>query len=227
MIPIEIPPNTIMLKGISWDSNVYLVRDGNEALIIDTGTGTYWNRYVEAWKRGGYLENLERVIIFNTHEHFDHVGGNSMMKRWLERKRVEVLFSAHEKTAETLENQNDYVILSFYYGRRYEPVKFDFKLRDNDTLKIGSLKLELIHTPGHTAGSSCLYEPKEKLLFTGDTVFKGTVGRTDLPTGSHLKIIESIKKLESLDVYLALPGHGGVIKNWRENLRGIKKMLGL
>jgi len=227
MIPVEIPPNTVMLKGISWDSNLYLIRDGDEALIIDTGTGTYWNRYIETWKREGYLENLRKVVIFNTHEHFDHVGGNSMMKRWLKRKRVEVLFAAHKKTAEVLENKEDYVILSFYYGRRYEPVEITFKLRDGDTLKIGSLKFELIHTPGHSAGSSCLYEPKKKLLFTGDTVFKGTVGRTDLPTGNASELLASIRKLEKMDVYLGLPGHGGIIKDWKENLRRIGEMLSL
>jgi len=224
VVPVEIPPNTVMLKGIGWDSNIYLVRSRNEALIIDTGTGTYWNRYVEVWEREGYLKGVTKAVIFNTHEHFDHVGGNSAVKMWLERKDVKVLFAAHRKAAEFLERGDDYVILSFYYGRRYEPEKIAFKLRDGDTLKIGSLRFELIHTPGHTAGSSCLYEPKEKLLFTGDTVFRGTVGRSDLPTGDTRKLAESLRKLAELDVYLGLPGHGGIIKNWEENLRRIRGM---
>ncbi len=227
MIPVEIPPNTVMLKGIGWDSNIYLVRDGDEALIIDTGTGTYWNRYAGVWEREGYLNGVRRAVIFNTHEHFDHVGGNSVIRGWLERRGIEVLFAAHRKTAEVLEGQEDYVILSFYYGRRYETEEISFKLRDGDILKIGTLRFELIHTPGHTAGSSCLYEPGEKLLFTGDTVFKGTVGRTDLPTGSRTQLAESIRRLEGLDVYLGLPGHGGLIRDWEENLRTVKEMLGL
>ncbi|WP_461864211.1 MBL fold metallo-hydrolase [Thermococcus sp.] len=227
MIPVEIPPNTVMLKGIGWDSDIYLVRDGDEALIIDTGTGTYWNRYAEVWEREGYLNGVRRAVIFNTHEHFDHVGGNSAIRGWLERRGIKVLFAAHRKTAEVLEGQEDYVILSFYYGRRYEAEKISFKLRDGDVLKIGALRFELMHTPGHTAGSSCLYEPGEKLLFTGDTVFKGTVGRTDLPTGSRTQLAESIRRLEGLDVYLGLPGHGGLIRDWEENLRTVKGMLGL
>ncbi|WP_456395357.1 MBL fold metallo-hydrolase [Thermococcus sp.] len=220
MIPVEIPPNTVMLKGISWDSNIYLVRDGNEALIIDTGTGTYWNRYVEVWE--GYLREIKRAVIFSTHEHFDHVGGNPAFKRWLEGKGIEVLFAAHETTARVLERGDDYIILSYAYGRKFEPQEIDIKLGDGDTLRIGNLRLELIHTPGHTAGSSCLYLDGEvRLMFTGDTVFKGTVGRTDLPTGSEWKLQESLEKLMEFDVDFGLPGHGWAIKEWKDNISGI------
>ncbi|NJE79592.1 MBL fold metallo-hydrolase [Thermococcus sp. GR4] len=221
IIPIEIPPHTVMLRGISWDSNVYLLRDGEEALVIDTGTGVNWHVYTEIWKKEGYLQGIKRVIIFNTHEHFDHVGGNLILRHYFENKGMEVLFAAHEVTARALEKGDDYIILAYSYGRRFEAHSVDIKLKDGDTLRIGSLKLELIHTPGHTAGSSCLYEPEEKLMFTGDTVFKGTVGRTDLPTGSGWQLQESLEKLLEFDVSFGLPGHGWVIKDWRGNITEI------
>jgi len=227
MIPIEIPPNTVMLRGHGWDSNVYLVKDEDEgeALIIDTGTGVYWHKYIDVWLNENYLNGIERITIFNTHEHFDHVGGNPAFRRYFEERGIKVYFAAHRYTAQALESGDDYVILSFYYGRSYIPHEVHLKLGDGDTLRVGKLRLILIHTPGHTRGSACLYEPEEKLLFTGDTIFNGTVGRTDLPTGNLEMLKKSIEKLGKLDVYLGLPGHGGIIKNWKENFEYVKHLL--
>ncbi len=223
LVPVEVPPHTVMLRGLAWDSNVYLVRDGGEALIIDTGTGVNWHAYTGIWEREGYLSGVKRAIIFNTHEHFDHVGGNRPLKEWLAGKGVEVLFAAHETTARTLEKGDDYVILAYSYGRKFEPQKVGLKLKDGDRLRIGSLRLELIHTPGHTAGSSCLYldDGETRVMFTGDTLFRGTVGRTDLPTGDGWELRASLERLSEFEVDFGLPGHGRYIDNWRENLTEI------
>ena len=222
LVPVEIPPHTVMLRGIAWDSNIYLVRDGEEALIVDTGTGVNWHVYAGIWEREGYLDGVKRAIIFNTHEHFDHVGGNRALKQWLGEKDIEVLFAAHEITAKTLERGDDYVILAYSYGRRFEPQGVDLKLREGDRLRVGSLELELIHTPGHTAGSSCLYlEGETRIMFTGDTVFKGTVGRTDLPTGDGWKLQESLERLLEFEVDFGLPGHGRYIDDWKGNIEEI------
>ena len=221
LIPIEIPPHVLMLRGIGWDSNIYLVRDGGEALIVDTGTGVNWHAYASVMEE--YLSGVESVTVFNTHEHFDHVGGNRALGGWLEESGMEVQFAAHEITARTLERGDDYVILSYAYGRRFEPQKVDLHLGDRDILKIGSLELELIHTPGHTAGSSCLYldDGETRIMFTGDTLFNGTVGRTDLPTGDGEALRRSVERLSGYDVDFGLPGHGKYIEDWRENIEGI------
>ncbi|WP_010477349.1 MBL fold metallo-hydrolase [Thermococcus zilligii] len=218
LVPVEIPPHTVMLPGIAWDSNLYFVRDKEEALIIDTGTGVNWHVYTRIWE--SYLDGIKRAIIFNTHEHFDHVGGNGPLGEWLEGKGIEVLFAAHEVTAETLEKGDDYVILAYYYGRKFEPQRVDLRLKDGSKLKIGSLEFELIHTPGHTAGSSCLYldDGETRLMFTGDTVFKGTAGRTDLPTGNGRELKESLGRLSEFEVDFGLPGHGRYIDDWKRNL---------
>ncbi len=222
-VPVEIPPHTVMLRGIGWDSNVYLVRVGKEVLIIDTGTGINWHVYTHIWEKGGYLKGVEKAIIFNTHEHFDHVGGNGPLKEWLDRKGIEVLFAAHERTAETLEMGDDYIILAYSYGRKFEPQEVDISLEDGDRLKIGALKLELIHTPGHTAGSACLYldDGKTRVMFTGDTLFNGTVGRADLPTGNGWELKESLERLLEFDVDFGLPGHGKYIEDWRRNIERV------
>lgn len=227
LLPIEVPPHVLMLRGIGWDSNIYLVRDGEEALIIDTGTGINWHVYAGMWERGGYLEGVRRVIIFNTHEHFDHVGGNNVVKRWLEGRGIEVYFAAHKITANVLESGDEGVILSYFYGRRFEPHQVDFKLEDGDKLRVGSLELLVVHTPGHTAGSSCLYldDGKHRVMFTGDTVFKGTVSRTDLPTGDGWALRESLERLAGFDVDFGFPGHGGYIDDWEGNLKEVLRWL--
>ncbi|HDZ36319.1 MAG TPA: MBL fold metallo-hydrolase [Thermococcus sp.] len=227
LVPVEVPPHTVMLRGIGWDSNIYLVRSDESALIIDTGTGVNWHAYAEIWRGEGYLDGVKRAVIFNTHEHFDHVGGNTALKMWLEGKGIEVLFAAHEITAKTLEKGDDYVILAHAYGRRFEPQKVDIHLTEGDRLRVGQLELELIHTPGHTAGSSCLYldDGEIRIMFTGDTVFNGTVGRTDLPTGDGWALEHSLERLEEYDVDFGLPGHGWVIKDWKKNLDEILRWL--
>ncbi|WP_456320794.1 MBL fold metallo-hydrolase [Palaeococcus sp. (in: euryarchaeotes)] len=225
MIPVEIPPNTVMLKGLSFDSNIYIIRDGNEGLMIDTGTGSIFEPYKDTLEREGYLEGVERMVILNTHEHFDHVGGNLVWKKYFENRGIKVRFASHSNTSKTLENSEDRIILSYYHGKKYNPHKVDIKLEEGDTLKVGSLEFKVMHTPGHTQGSICLYEPKEKLLFTGDTIFYESVGRTDLPTGNFWQLLDSINRLKSMDVYIGLPGHGRIIQHWDENMEKIKALI--
>ncbi|WP_456420481.1 MBL fold metallo-hydrolase [Thermococcus sp.] len=222
LFPIEIPPNTVMLKGLNWDSNIYLFRSGKEALIVDTGTGGNTERYFSLWLGEGYLDGLKRAVIFNTHEHFDHVGGNMAMKKLFERLGIKVIFASHRVTAEVIEHAKSSIILDYTYGKKFNGHKVELKLEDGDYIRIGKRKLLLIHTPGHTAGSSCLYlDGVVKLMFTGDTLFKETVGRTDLPSGNHSLLRESLNRLAEFEVDFGLPGHGWVIKDWRENLRKV------
>lgn len=226
LFPVEIPPNTVMLRGLDWDSNVYLFRSGKEALIVDTGTGENVERYFSLWLSEGYLNGLKKVIIFNTHEHFDHIGGNLKMKELFEKMGVEVVFAAHQKTAEVIERSESSIILDYAYGKRFPGHGVDLKLQDGDYLRIGKRKLLLLHTPGHTAGSSCLYlEGEPSLAFTGDTLFKGTVGRTDLPSGDHRALGRSIERLAELGVDFGLPGHGWVIQDWRGNIEAVRRFL--
>ncbi|AFK22499.1 MBL fold metallo-hydrolase [Pyrococcus sp. ST04] len=227
MIPIEIRPNILMLKGIGLDSNIYFLKSGEELLIVDTGTGVYWNRYVRTAESEGWISDIKRVIIFNTHEHFDHVGGNKVFKEFFQRVGAKVEFASSRKTAETLERGDDYIILSFYYGRKFESHKVERKLKEGDRIKIGNVELTLVETPGHTRGSACLYYEEEEIMFTGDTIFAGTYGRTDLPTGDEKSLLESLEKLLEFRVRLGLPGHGKVIQNWKENIERVLAHLGV
>jgi len=131
-------------------------------------------------------QDLEYIIL--THYHYDHADAALKIK---EVTKAKVLI--HELDAKFLD---------------FKP---DRTLRDNEILDLRDNKLKVIHTPGHTPGSICLFEPKTKSLFSGDTVFPyGSVGRTDLPGGSTEQLIESLKRLCKLDVKVLYPGHGEI-----------------
>ncbi|MGZ4869837.1 MAG: MBL fold metallo-hydrolase, partial [Halobacteriota archaeon] len=101
-----------------------------------------------------------------------------------------------------------------FFGARAPKFRVDTVLTDGAEIDLGDTTLRVIHTPGHTPGSICLYEVQSKSLFSGDTVFPyGSIGRTDLPGGSSRDLIRSISRLVALDVSVLYPGHGEVTAN--------------
>jgi hydroxyacylglutathione hydrolase len=171
-------------------TNCYIVnsQETGNAVIIDPGfdstaEATQIFRYVEE-------EKLTIKFVLNTHGHWDHIGGNEVL-----RKKYGVPVCIHELDA--------HEIASLNAQTSTETVM----LRDADLVEFKDAKLRVIHTPGHTPGSICLLG--EKLVFTGDTLFAGGIGRTDFLGGSNRDMKLSLEKLlrlpESLIVY---PGHG-------------------
>ena len=114
----------------------------------------------------------------------------------------------HRDDEKGLEDPN--INLGEYVGKGVLSIHADSRLDDNDLIHVGNIEFRVIHTPGHTCGGISLYSEKEKLLFSGDTMFRGSWGRTDLPTSSFEDIIESItKKLMILpEDTIVYPGHG-------------------
>ncbi len=169
----------------------------HEAIIIDPGDD------ISAILNIVKNHNLTVKQIVVTHAHIDHVGGAMNLKR--------------ATGAPILLNENDSALLAMldvqasWLGMRPPgDVEIDQSVAEGDVIKTGSLQVQVLHTPGHTEGSICLMFAPQKLLIAGDTLFAGSIGRTDLPGGNYKKIIDSLKgKLLSLpDETLVIPGHG-------------------
>ena len=169
----------------------------HEAMVIDPGDEI---EEVLAIVRKHQLQ-VKRIVI--THAHIDHVGGAMKLRA--------------ATGAPILLNQNDQALLKMldmqaaWVGMASPgKVEIDHSVGAGDTVKAGSLVAEVIHTPGHTEGSVCLYFAPEKKLIAGDTLFAGSIGRTDLPGGDHATLLASLRSVlfafgDEARVY---PGHG-------------------
>jgi glyoxylase-like metal-dependent hydrolase (beta-lactamase superfamily II) len=169
----------------------------HEAMVIDPGDDT---EDVLAIIRQYNLQ-VKQIVI--THAHIDHVGGAMKLRA--------------ATAAPILLNQNDYALLkmldvqaSWIGVAPPGDVAIEASIGDGESLETGSLKANVMHTPGHTEGSVCLYFPAEKLLIAGDTLFARSIGRTDLPGGSFEKIMRSLRdRVMTLpDNTVVIPGHG-------------------
>lgn len=190
------------LKIETWigdATNCYIVQDekSKETMVIDPAGDV--DKIVEM------LDILQAKLkyIYLTHCHGDHIGGVNELK---ERYGGQIV--AQRLAAENLLNVN--TNLTLYIGQEGLTIETDARVDDNDLIHLGDLEFRVIHTPGHTSGGSCLYSEEEKLLFSGDTLFRGTWGRTDVPTGDFEAVISSItKKLMILpDETIVYPSHG-------------------
>ncbi len=179
----------------SFGSNCYLVGDDStkEGIIIDPGAeGSFILKQVKAC-------GLKIKTIVLTHSHMDHVGALAEVKI---ATGAEV--AIHEDEAPFLQKQPRMAFLP----QTPKPPSADRLLKEGDIITFGKIKLKVLHTPGHTRGGMCLVG--DGIVFTGDTLFADSVGRTDFPGGSMIKLIDSIKtKLCPLpDETVCYPGHG-------------------
>src|SRR5213082_2385495 len=170
-----------------------------EAIVIDPGDD------IEDVLTLVRKHNLQVKQIVITHAHIDHVGGAMKLRA--------------ATGAPILLNQNDYALLKMLDVQAGRigvappgPSEVDHSVGHDETIYVGSHRANVLHTPGHTEGSICLYFPAETKLIAGDTLFAGSIGRTDLHGGSFDKIIRSVRdKLLALpDETVVVPGHGSL-----------------
>lgn len=151
-----------------------------QAAVIDPGGDV--DRILSALDKDDF--NLSAII--NTHGHFDHVGGNNALK-----KATQADLMIHELDTPMLAHLTQ---TAAAWGLRAEASPAaDRLLEDGDLIEVGDIQFKVIHTPGHSPGGICLYAKAEKALFVGDTLFAGSIGRTDLPGGDYDTLIHSIQ----------------------------------
>lgn len=176
-------------------NNCYIVSDqNNRTFVIDPGG--------DGQQIVAECQGLDIQYIINTHGHLDHIGANDALKEAFPGAKLAI----HQDDEKMLYDAN--LNLSSLMGENIKSPKADIVLKDGDALPFGERELKIIHTPGHTLGG--ILVQIDNFLFTGDTVFAGSIGRTDLPGGDMKTLLKSIKEkfLSLPDGLIVYPGHG-------------------
>ena len=180
--------------------NTYVI-DGEMTVLIDPGHSRHLKQVFHQMEEDGLSpEKIELVIV--THSHPDHMEG---VEVFLD-KPVRIAMGQEEERY-LLESGK---ILFDMMGMPLPKIRIDFYLKEGE-LRLGSQTFHVYQSPGHSPGSLTIYWPERKVLFTGDLIFHGGIGRTDFQEGNSKLLMESIEKMSTLDTELLLPGHGDVV----------------
>lgn len=192
--------------------NTYVVYDpeAREAAIVDPGMSR--KDEFEAMEKFIEREGLKVTHLINTHLHIDHAVADNWVKA-----RYGVPVEAHEADAMLGERIKQQAIM---FGVQAEDaaVEIERRLEEGDVVRIGNGELHVLHVPGHSPGSICLYDKEDGFVIVGDALFEGSIGRTDLPGGNHRQLIDAIRsKLLTLPKdTVVLSGHGDATSIGRE-----------
>lgn len=195
----------LVVGPFQCNCSILVCEKTKEAIVIDAGDE--FGRIKAACEKAG----LRLKFSVHTHAHLDHVGAVGELKRWCPQAKI-ALHKADEQIYQNLPMQGQ------MFGFQYDvPPPVDHFLQDEETIEFGAHRFTVIHTPGHSPGGVCLKfgadeieGVQEPAIFSGDTLFQYSIGRTDLWGADHRQLIKSIKqRLLSLDEQtLVLPGHG-------------------
>jgi hydroxyacylglutathione hydrolase len=206
----EIQEDIYMLKGEGTGSHNYLIRASYRNVLIDSGLDQNFLCLEKQLRHLGVkIRDIDLVI--NTHEHLDHIGANRYFQ--------ESSFIAAHRFAATKITLDDHFVTFYRSGDQNKvPLRIHFWLENRSLFNLGSHTLEVIHTPGHTSGSICIYEFKTKVLFSGDMVFAGGTLSYIAESGSVGDYIDSINRLEARKISRIFPGHGIISENPEQDL---------
>jgi hydroxyacylglutathione hydrolase len=207
---IELAPGIYQLRGEKPGSHVYVIKGDTKNVLIDTGiAGKFPFLKRRLTELGLRVRDINLVIL--THEHYDHVGATASFHQT-------AVVAAHRLAANKLELQDEFVTLRKYRDQPSKPFWVDVWLEDGSIIDLGNYELQVLHTPGHTSGCICLYEPRARLLFTGDTVFAGGTLSEIAVGGNVSDYVNSVRRLSNLKVEQLFPGHGRVSTTPDEDL---------
>ncbi len=216
---MELTPN---LHAFLWTSsganncNTYLIRSAEKIILVDPGHAPFFDHVHEGLRSLGLaIEDIDLVI--GTHVHPDHIEAVRLFDR------PPALFALHAADWHMAEEAAAHLRAALNFDP--EGLQPDFFLAEGE-LKVGDIELEVFHTPGHAPGAVTLFWPLEKALLAGDLIFRGGLGRTDLPGGDGNKLKASIRRLAAIEADWLLAGHGDVIRGReavRQNFEGVER----
>ncbi len=207
---IELQPDIFRIKGHGTSSHSYIIKGDYANLLIDSGVDINFPVLQKSLLKIG-LKIKDIDIVVNTHEHFDHIGANRYFQD-------HALIAAHRFAATKITLDDRYVTLYKSADLNEIPLKVHLWLESKSRFDLGNYSLNIIHTPGHTSGSICIYEPVRKILFTGDTVFAGGTLSYIAESGSVGDYINSILSLGTRQILEIYPGHGEISRNPEEDM---------
>lgn len=207
----EIMRNLYMIKTGKPSCTSYLILGTNMKVLIDSGI----NQNFEILKNdldGIGVDITDLNLIINTHEHVDHFGANRFLQ-----ERVPIM--THRYAATKIISSDDEVLLCRAHGHDPKGYHVHLWLENMNVIDMGDWFLKIFHTPGHTSGSICIYEPRKRILISGDTVFaRGTISDIS-SSGSYGEYINSLARLNTMKIDLLLPGHGIISKNVENDIK--------
>jgi glyoxylase-like metal-dependent hydrolase (beta-lactamase superfamily II) len=215
--------------------NVFLVHDGGEGALIDSGFGD--EKSIK--ERLDFLKehsgiSVKQIVL--THHHFDHSSGAQQLREAtgayvvLHPREEAFLLDTRSEAPQDIEmpdgdrepteDERKMREAVEKFRKQAAEAKPDSHIDDGDTLRVGGLTIEVVHTPGHTLGSVCLYLREERALFTGDTALGlGTVAISPPPYGDMALYLQSLERLRDMDCALMLPGHGQAVHEVRAKMQ--------
>lgn len=201
-----------------FTSNSYII-ESEIRVLVDPGHQNHLPSLLEFMREDGFeLRDIDYIIV--THAHVDHCGAVYEVQ-----KQYGTKVAMHEAEKQYMCGQSKSLLRLLGLG--FTPFSVSYWFKEGKTVGFEGLDITVLHTPGHTPGSISIYSPSQKYLITGDLVFEGGVGRTDLGGDSTL-LIRSIEQVSQLDVELLLPGHGPIVvgaNNVSRNFRLIKSFM--
>ncbi len=198
--------------------NAFLLKGEKKNVLVDSGLQSEAKSLRFSVMETG-LKPSDISLVLHTHCHADHFSADFLF----EKAKVRM----HKGDAAFLASEDPVATAARAFGINFFP-KISSFFRKSETINLGAFKLKVLFTPGHTAGSVCFLEQKNKILFSGDTLFNAGVGRTDLPGGNAKQLLASLELLEKTDFEILCPGHGSVLRrNQYGNIIMAKQMLGV
>ncbi|MBN2403258.1 MAG: MBL fold metallo-hydrolase [Spirochaetes bacterium] len=207
----ELQNNIFMIAGHGSSSHSYVVKGDRLNLLIDSGLdGNFYSLQEGLLNIGLKVRDIN--IVINTHEHFDHIGANRYFQE-------HAIIAAHRFAATKIAMNDRYVTLYKSGDANELSLYVHVWLESKSRFDLGNYTLDIIHTPGHTSGSICIYEPIKKFLFTGDTLFAGGTLSYIAESGSVGDYINSIMSLNTRQIVEIYPGHGEISANPGEDIK--------